>query len=112
MQRQITDDVRRRRNYPDQPPIVPQANEGYALDLNANKCMTCHARKFTEQSQAPMIWVTHYQDRDGNALGALRRGIRLPVLPRIADRGDAARETGSPTWTRSRSGEAADHTAS
>ena len=31
-----------RRNYPDQPPLIPHAIEGYALDLNANKCLTCH----------------------------------------------------------------------
>jgi nitrate reductase (cytochrome), electron transfer subunit len=33
--------------------------------------MSCHARKFTEQSQAPMVSVTHYQDREGNTLGGL-----------------------------------------
>lgn len=71
MQRQVTDDVRVMRNYPDQPPVIPHSIEGYALDLNANKCMSCHARRFTEQSQAPMISVTHYQDRDGNTLGGL-----------------------------------------
>jgi cytochrome c-type protein NapB len=71
MQRQITDDVRVTRNYPDQPPVIPHSIEGYAVDLNANKCMSCHARKFTEQSQAPMISVTHYQDRAGNTLGGL-----------------------------------------
>ena len=71
MQRQVTDDVRRRRNYPDQPPLIPHAIEGYALDLNANKCLSCHSRRFTEQSQAPMISVTHYQDRDGNFLGGV-----------------------------------------
>jgi cytochrome c-type protein NapB len=71
MQRQITDDVRRRRNYPDQPPLIPHAIEGYALDLNANKCLSCHSRRFTEQSQAPMISITHYQDRNGNFLGSL-----------------------------------------
>ena len=71
MQQQVTDDVRRRRNYPDQPPLIPHSIEGYALDLNANKCLACHSRKFTEQSQAPMISVTHYQDRDGNFLGGV-----------------------------------------
>ena len=69
--RPVTDDVRVQRNYPDQPPVIPHAIEGYAMDLNANKCMSCHARKFTAQSQAPMISVTHYQDRDGNTLGGL-----------------------------------------
>jgi nitrate reductase (cytochrome), electron transfer subunit len=71
IQRGVTNDVRVRRNYPDQPPVIPHAIEGYALDLNANKCMSCHARRFTEQSQAPMISVTHYQDREGNTLGGL-----------------------------------------
>ena len=71
MQRQVTNDVRVMRNYPDQPPVIPHSIEGYAVDLNANKCMSCHARKFTEQSQAPMISVTHYQDRAGNTLGGL-----------------------------------------
>ena len=78
------------RNYPDQPPVIPHAIEGYALDLNANKCLSCHARKFTEQCQAPMISVTHYQDRDGNTLGGLRRGATSACLPRAADRGAAA----------------------
>jgi nitrate reductase cytochrome c-type subunit len=71
MQRQITDDVKRMRNYPEQPPLIPHAIEGYALDLNANKCLACHSRRATEQSQAPMISVTHYQDRDGNTLGSV-----------------------------------------
>jgi cytochrome c-type protein NapB len=71
MQRAVTDDVRVRRNYPDQPPLIPHSIDGYEISLNANKCMSCHARKFTEQSQAPMISVTHYQDRGGNTLGGL-----------------------------------------
>lgn len=71
IQSQVTNDVRVRRNYPDQPPLIPHSVEGYEITLNANRCMTCHARKFTEQSQAPMISVTHYQDREGNTLGGL-----------------------------------------
>lgn len=69
--REVTDDVRKRRNYPDQPPLIPHSIQGYQIDLNANKCLTCHSRKFTEQSQAPMISVTHYQDRDGNFLAGV-----------------------------------------
>jgi cytochrome c-type protein NapB len=71
MQRAVTNDVRVRRNYPDQPPLIPHSIQGYEVSLNANKCMACHSRKYTEQSQAPMISVTHYQDRDGNTLGGL-----------------------------------------
>lgn len=64
-------DVRRVRNYAMQPPVVPHKIEGYQLDKNANRCMFCHARTRTEQSQAPMISVTHFQDRDGNHLAEL-----------------------------------------
>ena len=67
----VTDDQRRMRNYPDQPPVIPHSIRDYQIDINTNKCLTCHSRKFTEQSQAPMISVTHYQDRDGNFLGAV-----------------------------------------
>lgn len=64
-------DVRRARAYAMQPPVVPHKIEGYQLDRNANRCMFCHARTRTEQSQAPMISVTHFQDRDGNHLAEL-----------------------------------------
>lgn len=64
-------DVRRARNYAMQPPIVPHKIEGYQLDKNANRCMMCHARTRTEESQAPMISVTHFMDRDGNFLAEL-----------------------------------------
>lgn len=64
-------DVRRSRNYAMQPPIVPHKIEGYQLDKSANRCMFCHARTRTQESQAPMISVTHFMDRDGNFLAEL-----------------------------------------
>jgi len=64
-------DVRRVRNYAMQPPVVPHKIDGYQVDKNANKCMMCHARARTLESQAPMISVTHFMDRDGNFLAEL-----------------------------------------
>lgn len=64
-------DVRRMRNYAMQPPVVPHKIDGYQLDKNANRCMMCHARTRTEESQAPMISVTHFMDRQGNFLAEL-----------------------------------------
>lgn len=66
--RPITDDVRKMRNYPEQPPIIPHAIEGYQLTLHANRCLDCHRRQFTEGSGAPMISITHFMDRDGQVL--------------------------------------------
>lgn len=64
----VDSDVRERRNYPMQPPLVPHNIRNYQIDLNTNKCVSCHSRRRTDESQAPMISVTHYMDRDGNFL--------------------------------------------
>lgn len=61
-------DIKQARNYPMQPPIIPHQVRNYQVDLNVNKCMSCHSRTRTEESQAPMVSVTHYMDRDGNFL--------------------------------------------
>lgn len=64
----IVDDQRRMRNYPEQPPIIPHSIEGYQISLNANRCLECHRRQFTDLVRAPMISISHFQDRDGNML--------------------------------------------
>jgi len=66
--RVIDTDVRPQRSYPMQPPTIPHKTRGYELNLQVNKCMSCHARVRTEESRAPMISVTHYMNRDGNFL--------------------------------------------
>ena len=65
---ELNTDQRQARNYPEQPPLIPHKIEGYQLDLNSNKCLSCHSRRRTEDSQAPMVSVTHFMDRDGNFL--------------------------------------------
>ncbi|WP_395017453.1 nitrate reductase cytochrome c-type subunit [Dongia sp.] len=69
--KEINDDMRRARNYPEQPPVIPHNIRDYPITLNANKCLTCHTREFTAQSQAPMISVTHFMDRDGQILATV-----------------------------------------
>ena len=66
--RPITDDKRRMRNYPEQPPIIPHSIDGYQLSLKTNRCLDCHRRQYTEGSGAPMISVTHFMDRDNQVL--------------------------------------------
>ena len=61
-------DFRRKRAYPMQPPTIPHKIDNYQVDLNVNKCMSGPSRKRTEESQAPMVSVTHYMDREGNFL--------------------------------------------
>src|SRR3546814_6202742 len=66
--RWVTDDVRKMRAYPEQPPVIPHSIEGYQLSVNANRCLSCHKREFTQASGAPMISVTHYMTREGQML--------------------------------------------
>ncbi|MDJ0878302.1 MAG: nitrate reductase cytochrome c-type subunit [Halieaceae bacterium] len=61
-------DIKRKRAYPMQPPTIPHKIDGYQVDLRVNRCMACHSRRVTEATQAPMVSVTHYMDRDGNFL--------------------------------------------
>lgn len=64
----IKDDIKVGRNYPMQPPIVPHNIRGYQLNTNVNTCLSCHSRQKIKESQATMVSVTHYMDRDGNFL--------------------------------------------
>ena len=59
------------RNYPEQPPVIPHTTEGYQIDLNGNKCLSCHARARIAESQAPMVSITHFMDRDGQFLASI-----------------------------------------
>jgi cytochrome c-type protein NapB len=59
------------RNYPEQPPVIPHTTDNYQIDLNSNKCLSCHARARTAESQAPMISVTHFMDREGQFLASV-----------------------------------------
>ena len=67
----LNKDLRRPRNYPEQPPTIPHKIDGYQIDLNSNKCMSCHSRKAVEESQAPMISITHFMDRENQFLASV-----------------------------------------
>jgi cytochrome c-type protein NapB len=67
----VNDDNRVRRNYPQQPPIIPHRIDGYQVDKNFNKCLDCHAREKTAFSQATPVSDTHYIDRNGKVLNRI-----------------------------------------
>lgn len=68
---EINDDRKQVRNYPEQPPVIPHKTSHYQVDLNVNKCLSCHSRVAIETSQAPMVSITHYMDRDGQFLATV-----------------------------------------
>jgi cytochrome c-type protein NapB len=62
---------REARNYPEQPPLIPHSIEGYEISIRGNKCLSCHARARVRESQAPMISITHFSDREGQFLASI-----------------------------------------
>ena len=68
---QTNTDLRQVRNYPEQPPVIPHAIESYQVDASVNQCLSCHARARTADSQAPMVSITHFMDRDGQFLASV-----------------------------------------
>jgi len=68
MPKMVNNDKRAARAFPMQPPLIPHQIEGYQVDRDFNKCLSCHARENVAESQAPMVSVTHFVDRDGNNL--------------------------------------------
>ena len=54
--RPITNDIKVGRNYPMQPPIIPHNIRDYQVDLNVNKCLSCHSRNRISESQATIIF--------------------------------------------------------
>lgn len=68
---EVVDGKKSVRNYPDQPPTIPHNIRDYQIDKNFNKCLTCHSRSQSAATGAPMVSITHYWDREGQALGAV-----------------------------------------
>ncbi|MHC8508921.1 MAG: nitrate reductase cytochrome c-type subunit [Rhodospirillales bacterium] len=62
---------KRTRAYPEQPPTIPHKISGYQLDAKVNQCLSCHARARVAESNAPMVSITHFMDRDGQFLAAV-----------------------------------------
>lgn len=67
----VNTDIKQKRNYPMQPPTIPHKITNYQIDLNTNKCLSCHNRSRIVDSQAPMVSVTHYMNREGNFLATV-----------------------------------------
>ena len=54
-----------KRDYVQQPPLVPHSIEGYKVNLKFNKCLTCHSWANYKQAKATKISQTHFEDREG-----------------------------------------------
>jgi len=57
-----------KRDYVQQPPLIPHSIEGYKVNLKFNKCLTCHSWANYKKAKATKISQTHFEDRDGEVL--------------------------------------------
>ncbi|MCX2722303.1 nitrate reductase cytochrome c-type subunit [Roseibium salinum] len=71
MAKPVNSDLRQVRNYPEQPPLIPHSIDNYQIDMNVNKCLTCHSRTAIEISQAPMVSITHFMNRENQFLASV-----------------------------------------
>jgi len=56
------------RNYVQQPPLIPHSIRGYQVNLNANKCLSCHSFKNAGAMGATKVSVTHFITRENTTL--------------------------------------------
>jgi len=105
MPKMVNNDKRAARAFPEQPPLIPHQIEGYQVDREFNKCLSCHAREKVAESQAPMVSVTHFVNRDGNTLSQVsprryfctqchvpQMDIKAPIDSTFVDAASAAAE--------------------
>jgi len=57
-----------KRDYIQQPPLIPHSIEGYRINLKFNKCLTCHSWANYREAKATKISQTHFEDREGQVL--------------------------------------------
>ncbi len=56
------------RDYLHQPPLIPHQIRNYKIDLNSNKCLSCHSWKNYKKAGATKVSLTHFDTRDGQQL--------------------------------------------
>ncbi|MEH6822837.1 MAG: nitrate reductase cytochrome c-type subunit [Motiliproteus sp.] len=68
MRKNNDSDILVKRNYVQQPPVIPHDIRNYKVDLRSNKCLSCHSWDRYKESGATKVSLTHFNTRDGHAL--------------------------------------------
>ena len=68
------DEQRFKRNYRQQPPLIPHGISHYQIDKDVNRCLSCHDWTTAGDRGAPTLSMTHYLDRDGKQLDRVAGG--------------------------------------
>ena len=65
--REVNSDIKLKRNYPMQPPLIPHGIAKYQVDLRANECLACHDWTNAGERNAPTLSMTHSSTSSGVA---------------------------------------------
>lgn len=57
-----------KRDFVQQPPLIPHSTRGYQITKNFNQCMDCHAWSRYKEAGATKVSITHFKDRAGDEL--------------------------------------------
>jgi len=57
-----------KRDYVQQPPLIPHSTRGYQITTNFNQCMDCHSWTRYREAGATKVSITHFKDRAGDEL--------------------------------------------
>ena len=54
------------RDFEEQPPLIPHKSQSQKINLEQNKCLSCHGLDKYEEKEATRVSDTHFKDRNGN----------------------------------------------
>jgi len=60
-----------KRDFVQQPPLIPHKIDGYTTNATYNKCLSCHSWANYKLANATKISPAHFVDRNGNELASL-----------------------------------------
>ena len=56
------------RDFVEQPPLIPHKSQSYKINMEGNRCLSCHGMDTYQKKKATLVSATHYKDRDGKQL--------------------------------------------
>jgi cytochrome c-type protein NapB len=59
------------REFAEQPPLIPHKSQSQKINLEQNKCLTCHGLANYEEKGATRLSEAHFRDRGGNTLDSV-----------------------------------------
>ncbi|MCW9033293.1 MAG: nitrate reductase cytochrome c-type subunit [Rhodospirillales bacterium] len=54
-----------KRNFKEQPPLIPHKVKKYQINLKNNRCLSCHDKDNYKEEEAPLTGKSHYMTKDG-----------------------------------------------